>query len=222
MGSSSSRRARIERGIYMQPNGKYAVCWRHAGRLRFRTVGFDLAAARRERRALLAATGAGTVPVSPRLRFETVVGWWLERFDAKVRADGATPAHAGGASLPPRAPPAPRLRGPAGRLDHRRRRRRTPARAALQGMLAQDVGKRAGDARERHALRPSPRLDNRGPRYTARTRRAAAADTPPSAGARARRDRAAALGLLTTRPADDRDHPLQRPPNLRDARPDLG
>ena len=39
MGSSSPGRVRVERGIYRQPNAKYAVCWRHAGRLRFRTVG---------------------------------------------------------------------------------------------------------------------------------------------------------------------------------------
>lgn len=41
MGSTSPGRVRVERGIYRQPNGKYAVCWRHAGRLRFRTVGSD-------------------------------------------------------------------------------------------------------------------------------------------------------------------------------------
>src|SRR5215207_4101925 len=86
MGSSSSGRVRVERGIYRQRNGKYAVCWRHAGRLRFRTVGFDVAAARRARLALIAATRDGKVPVSPRLRFETVAGWWLERFEAKVAA----------------------------------------------------------------------------------------------------------------------------------------
>ena len=45
MGSSGPGRVRVERGIYRQPNGKYAVCSRHAGRLRFRTVGFDLAEA---------------------------------------------------------------------------------------------------------------------------------------------------------------------------------
>jgi hypothetical protein len=45
------------------------------GRLRFRTVGFDVAAARRARLALIAATQAGSVPVSPRLRFETVADW---------------------------------------------------------------------------------------------------------------------------------------------------
>jgi integrase len=86
MGSTRPRRVRVERGIYRQPNGKYAVCWRHAGRLRFRTVGFDVAEARRARLALIAATCAGKVPVSPRLRFETVAGWWLERFEAKVAA----------------------------------------------------------------------------------------------------------------------------------------
>jgi integrase len=84
MGSSGPGRVRVERGIYRQPNGKYAVCWRHAGRLRFRTIGFDVAEARPERLALIAATHEGSVPVSPRLRFETVASWWLERFEAKV------------------------------------------------------------------------------------------------------------------------------------------
>jgi hypothetical protein len=86
MGSSSPGRVRVERGIYRQPNAKYAVCWRHAGRLRFRTVGFDIAEARRKRLELIGATREGKVPVSPRLRFETVAGWWLERFEAKVAA----------------------------------------------------------------------------------------------------------------------------------------
>ena len=86
MGSSGPGRVRVERGIYRQPNGKYAVCWRHAGRLRFRTVGFELAEARRARLALVAAAREGKVPVSPRLRFETVAGWWAERFEAKVAA----------------------------------------------------------------------------------------------------------------------------------------
>jgi hypothetical protein len=86
MGSTTPGRVHVERGIYRQPNGKYAVCWRHAGRLRFRTVGFDVAEARRERLTLIAATRAGNVAVSPRLRFETVAGWWLERFEARVAA----------------------------------------------------------------------------------------------------------------------------------------
>jgi integrase len=91
MGSSCPGRVRVERGVYRQPNGKYAVCWRHAGRLRFRTVGFDVAEARRARLALIAATREGKVPVSPRLRFETVAGWWLERFEAKVAAGERRP-----------------------------------------------------------------------------------------------------------------------------------
>jgi hypothetical protein len=87
MGSAtSSRRVRVERGIYLQPNGKFAVCCRHAGRLRFRTVGRDLPAARRERADLIAAVRRGVVPVSPRLRFDTIASWWLERFEAKVAA----------------------------------------------------------------------------------------------------------------------------------------
>jgi integrase len=86
MGSTTPGRVRVERGIYRQPNGKYAVCWRHAGRLRFRTIGFDIGEARRKRLILIAATRAETVPVSPRLRFETVAGWWLDRFEAKVAA----------------------------------------------------------------------------------------------------------------------------------------
>jgi hypothetical protein len=89
--SSSSRRSRVERGIYVQSNGKYAVCCRHAGKLRFRTVGFDLAVARRERAALITAAQRGSVPVSPRLRFDTVSGWWLERFAAKVAAGDRHP-----------------------------------------------------------------------------------------------------------------------------------
>ncbi len=75
----------------MQSNGKYAVCCRHAGKLRFRTVGFDLAVARRERAALITAAQRGSVPVSPRLRFDPVSGWWLERLAAKVAAGDRHP-----------------------------------------------------------------------------------------------------------------------------------
>ena len=73
----------MERGIYLLPNGKYAVCCRRAGRLWYRTVGPDLAQARSERLALVTSTEAGVAPVSPQLRFDTVVGWWLARFEAK-------------------------------------------------------------------------------------------------------------------------------------------
>jgi integrase len=56
------------------------------GRPRFRTVGGGLEAARREREALVAAAQAGAMPASPRLRFATVSGWWIERFEARVTA----------------------------------------------------------------------------------------------------------------------------------------
>jgi site-specific recombinase XerD len=49
-------------------------------------VGRDLAAARRAREELIAALAAGKMPASPRLRFDTVAGWWLARFEAKVAA----------------------------------------------------------------------------------------------------------------------------------------
>jgi integrase len=78
------RRTRVERGIYRQANGNYAVCARRGGRLHFRTAGTDLVAARRAREDLIAALEAGRVPASPRLRFDTVAGWWRERFEAMV------------------------------------------------------------------------------------------------------------------------------------------
>jgi len=83
---SSWRRVRVERGIYLVPNGRYYVCARRAGRLRARTVGPDLALARSARAALVSSIEAGLEPASPRLRFDTVAGWWLARFEARVAA----------------------------------------------------------------------------------------------------------------------------------------
>ena len=83
-GEKSRRRTRVERGIYHQPNGKYAVCTRRAGRLHFCTAGDDLATARRAREELIAALEAGRVPASPRLRLDTVAADWSKRFEAMV------------------------------------------------------------------------------------------------------------------------------------------
>ena len=58
MGSSGFGRVRVERGIYRQPNGKYAVCWRHAGRLRSRRSA-STSPRPGERLALIAATREG-------------------------------------------------------------------------------------------------------------------------------------------------------------------
>jgi hypothetical protein len=191
MGSSGPGRVWDERGIYRQRNGKFAVCWRHAGRLRFRTVGFDVAEARRERLALIAATPEGKAPVSPRLRFETVAGQWLERFEAKVAAGRASSAHAGGAPPPARPPPATGARAASGRRANGRRRRRAAAPAAAHGLLGEDLSERARDAPERAALRAPLRLDRRRPGRAARARRAPPAAAPPPARPRPRRDRSA-------------------------------
>jgi integrase len=79
-------RTRIERGIYRQPNGKLAVCARHAGRLHFRTCEGDLQTARRARKELIEGLAAGRVPASPRLRLDTVAARWSARFEAMVEA----------------------------------------------------------------------------------------------------------------------------------------
>jgi integrase len=84
--AAQGRRVRVERSIYRQPNGKYAVCFMLAGRPRFRTVAGELEAARRQRELLVAAAEAGALAVSPRLRFATVADRWLKRFEARVAA----------------------------------------------------------------------------------------------------------------------------------------
>ena len=81
------RRVRIERGIYRQPSGKYAVCFMLDGRPRFRTVGYDLEMARERRRTLMEAARCGVVATAPQLRFERIAGWWLERL-ARMVATG--------------------------------------------------------------------------------------------------------------------------------------
>jgi integrase len=84
---TTGRRSRVERGIYRQPNGKYAVCFMLDGKLTFRTVGYELDAARRERCAFVEAARWGVVASAPRLRFGQVAGWWVERFARRVAAD---------------------------------------------------------------------------------------------------------------------------------------
>jgi hypothetical protein len=211
MGSSGPGRARVERGIYRQPNGKYAVCWRHAGRLRFRTVSYDLAAARRERLALIMATRAGSVPVSPRLRFETVAGWWLDRFEAKVAA-GERHSRT--------------LEAHRYQLD----RHLLPAlgRRRIASLTVDDVAELLHDLRragrsaktsasalatlpERDALRPPVRLDRRRPGRAA-----------PPARPQPRRDRAPPRRLPAGRSPDGGDRHLHRPAHIGAPRPRLG
>jgi integrase len=77
-------RVRVERGIYRQPNGKYAVCFMLDGKPRFRTVGYDLDSARAHRRTFVDAARWGVIAAAPRLRFDTVVEWWVGRFARRV------------------------------------------------------------------------------------------------------------------------------------------
>ena len=85
--SGEGRRVRVERGIYRQPNGKYAVCVRVDGHARFRTLeAATLVEARRQRELLRRAGRLGDLPLSPRLTFAEVAGRWLAQFEAKVTA----------------------------------------------------------------------------------------------------------------------------------------
>src|SRR5438034_5627334 len=85
--SSPDRRRRVGRGIYQQPNGKYAVCVRVDGRARFRTLDAStLVEARVQRELLQRAARLGDLPLSPRLTFAEVAGRWLAEFEAKVAA----------------------------------------------------------------------------------------------------------------------------------------
>jgi hypothetical protein len=195
MGLSGPGRTRVERGIYRQPNGKYAVCCRHAGRLRFRTVGFDLAAARRARLALIAATHAGSVPVSPRLRFETVAGWWVDRFGAKVAAGErhARTLETHRYQLDRHLLPAFGRRGIASltvdddaELLHELRRAGRAAKTSASALATLQSVMRF--ARRRGWIVAEPRR-------AARARRAPPAGAPPPARPRPRGDRAPARGL---------------------------
>ncbi len=85
-GGSARRRERVERGIYRQPNGRYAVCFMLRGKLTFRTVGYELDAARRERRVYVEAVRRGVLAAPPRLGFAQAAGWWLERYQRRVAA----------------------------------------------------------------------------------------------------------------------------------------
>jgi integrase len=86
-GSGGSRRVRVERGIYRQTNGRYAVCAMVEGRPRFRTINArSLSEARRQRELLQSIARHGELPVSPRLTFAEAAGRWLTDFETKVAA----------------------------------------------------------------------------------------------------------------------------------------
>jgi len=78
--SGGSRRVRVARGIYQQPNGKYAVCVRAYGRARFRTVeAAELLEAVQQRELLQSTARSGELPLSPRLTFGIIFDAFLVR-----------------------------------------------------------------------------------------------------------------------------------------------
>ena len=82
--SESTGRVRVERGIYRQTNGRYAVCVMIDGRPSLRTVAGDLEQARVERELLREAAHNGLLTVWPRLTFGAVACQWLTRFERRV------------------------------------------------------------------------------------------------------------------------------------------
>jgi integrase len=80
------RRLRVERGIYLQPNGKYAVRVVIDGRARLRVAAATLEEAREQRERLSDAARRGELPVFPRLTFAEAAARWLQLFEAKVAA----------------------------------------------------------------------------------------------------------------------------------------
>ncbi len=79
------RRRRVARGVYEQPNGRYAVCVMVDGQPRFRTLSAaTIGEAQTQRELLQSAARTGELPVSPRLTFAEVSARWLAEFQAKV------------------------------------------------------------------------------------------------------------------------------------------
>ncbi len=80
-------RERVERGIYLQPNGVYSVCVMIDGKARFRAVDArTIEQARRQRELLRRAAREHLLPASPRLTFGEIARRWLCEFEAKVAA----------------------------------------------------------------------------------------------------------------------------------------
>jgi integrase len=86
--SRSDRRRRVARGIYRQPNGRYAVCVMVDRQPRFRTLSATtMDEARKQRELLQSIARMGEAPVSPRLTFAEVAARWVAEFEAKVAAN---------------------------------------------------------------------------------------------------------------------------------------
>ena len=81
------RRVRVERGIYLQPNGLYSVCVTIDGKPRFCVLDArTIDEARRQRDIRRRAARGELLPASPRLTFGEVARRWIGEFEAKIAA----------------------------------------------------------------------------------------------------------------------------------------
>lgn len=85
------KRKRVERGIYQQENGAYAVYYLLNGKPRFKTIGPKLAEARRARSQLIAKAERGELATPTRLTFAELAASWLEGYAALVAAEERSP-----------------------------------------------------------------------------------------------------------------------------------
>ena len=85
--NGGSRRVRVERGIYRQENGRFAVCVMVERRPRFRTIDAgSLSEARVQRELLQCVARSGALPLSPRLTFAEEAARWLADFRSESRS----------------------------------------------------------------------------------------------------------------------------------------
>jgi integrase len=80
------RRTRVERGIYRQANGHYAVCVRIDGTFHWKTVGTKLAEARRQRELMSAKAQRGELAAPTKLTLAELAETWIAGFEAQVAA----------------------------------------------------------------------------------------------------------------------------------------
>jgi integrase len=85
------KRTRVERGIYLQKNGTYAVYYLLNGKPRYKTAGCKIAEARRLRTLLLGKVERGELATPTRLTFAELAATWLEAFEALVVAGERSP-----------------------------------------------------------------------------------------------------------------------------------
>jgi Phage integrase, N-terminal SAM-like domain len=221
-GSESTGRVRVERGIYRQTNGRYAVCVMIDGRPSLRTVAGDLEQARVERELLREVARNGLLTLWPRLTFGAVASQWLARFERRVATGERRERtlenyryHLDQHLLP--------------QLGRKRIRSLTPA--DMASLVATLTEKGLAPKTVANALVPlggilrfarRPGVHSRRPPGTTGEGRATTAHSPRATRPRPDRDRRPPPCLPPALPAAAGDGSLHRDAPLRTARPHLG